>query len=122
MNYNSTTVRYIGYAVAVAAILILTAKFLLVTAVVLQLILLVGVAVYLSKRFDAMWVDLEEDMTTALSEIRHDVADLRQELRELRETRETASAAWATRPAASASGARPQPGPTPVSAIFREWE
>ena len=122
MNYNSTAIRYIGYAVAAAALLILTAKFVLVTAVVLQLILLVGVAVYLSKRFDAMWVDLEEDMTTALSEIRHDVADLRQELRELREARGTpASAAWATRPAA-ASASRGQPGPTPVSAIFREWE
>jgi hypothetical protein len=120
VNYNNTAVRYIGYAVAAAALLILTAKFLLVTAVVLQLILLIGVAVYLSKRFDAMWVDLEEDMTTALSEIRNDVADLRQELRELRETRGTASQPWATRPAASAS--RGQPGPTPVSAIFREWE
>ena len=122
MNYNNTAVRYIGYTVAAAALLILTAKFLLVTAVVLQLVLLIGVAVYLSKRFDAMWVDLEEDMTTALSEIRNDVADLRQELRELRETRGTASQPWATRPAASASASRGQPGPTPVSAIFREWE
>jgi hypothetical protein len=122
VNYSSITnnpaTKYVLYGVAAAVFLLITAKLVLVTAIVLQLILLIGVAVYLSKRFDAMWSDLEEDVTAALSEIRNDVASLRQEIRELREVRAPAHPRAAARPVA----ARAQPGPTPVSAIFREWE
>lgn len=122
MNYNSITnnpaTKYVLYAVATAVFLLITAKLVLVTAIVLQLILLIGVAIYLSKRFDAMWADLEEDVTTALTEIRDDMSALRQEVRELREVRTPAPPRAAAQPVA----ARAQPGPTPVSAIFREWE
>jgi len=128
VNYKSISdnpvTKYVLFGVGIAVFLLVTAKLVLVTAVVLQLVLLIIVAVYLSKRFDAMWTTLEEDVDMWLSDIRKEVADLHQEVRELHKVREASAPApaypraTATRSAAS----RAQPGPTPVSAIFREWE
>jgi hypothetical protein len=116
---TETVARYILIAVGVALLLLVTAKLVLVTAILVQLIVLVGVAVYLSKRFDAMRADLEDEVTAGLQEIRSDMAALRDEVREVRELR--GSSKSHTRPARPVA-ARPQPGPAPVSAIFREWK
>ena len=118
MNTN-TAARYILYAVGIALVLLVTAKLVLVTAVLLQLMLLVGVAVYLSKRFDAMRVELEDEVAAGLQEIHQDMAALREEVREIREARVSSNNhTRPVRPAASLA----QQGPAPVSAIFREWK
>ncbi len=117
MNTN-TAARYILYAGGIALVLLVTAKLVLVTAILLQLMLLVGVAVYLSKRFDAMRVELEDEVAAGLQEIHQDMAALREEVREIRERGSSSNHTRPVRPAASLA----QQGPAPVSAIFREWK